>query len=421
MQPLQLPTIQNWSCHNCGGCCKQHAIELSREEFERIVQQNWRGKPGFEAGQPIFTWHSGPPWKPRYRLAHRSDGACVFLDERGLCRIHSQFGEAAKPLACRIYPYVFHPGGKQITVSLRYSCPSVVANRGASLKNSQPELRELQALVVPDWIEQEPAPDITPGQRLEWKDFWQIVDALEGLLKPTQVPFLQRLLQSVFVVQLLGQTKYDKIQGPRLGELLGLLTAAAPQEIAALPSPAPEPSKMGLTQFRLLVAQYARKDTSETLRRGLRGRWRLLDAAWRFARGRGLVPSLQPIFHEVPFEQIERPYGPLPTGVEELWTRYFRTKLQGLHFCGRGYYLIPLVEGYFSLALMVPVVCWLARWLAASAGRTAWTLDDFQQALAVADHHHGFSPPFGTFPYRVRVRSLARQGDLEKLIVKYAQ
>ena len=54
-------------------------------------------------------------WSRRYRLGHQADGACVFLDERGLCRIHAKFGEQAKPLACRIYPYAFHPAGKKIT------------------------------------------------------------------------------------------------------------------------------------------------------------------------------------------------------------------------------------------------------------------------------------------------------------------
>ncbi|HET6426488.1 MAG TPA: YkgJ family cysteine cluster protein [Planctomycetaceae bacterium] len=119
MLPLQLPTIQNWDCHNCGGCCTQHLIEVTEAERQRILAQNWTPADGIPAGQPLFEWHAGPPWKKRYRLAHRPDGGCVFLDDKGLCRIHAKFGEAAKPLACRIYPYAFHPQGKSVTVSLR--------------------------------------------------------------------------------------------------------------------------------------------------------------------------------------------------------------------------------------------------------------------------------------------------------------
>lgn len=36
----------------------------------------------------------------------RVDGACVFLDEAGRCRVHTTFGAAAKPAICRQYPLV---------------------------------------------------------------------------------------------------------------------------------------------------------------------------------------------------------------------------------------------------------------------------------------------------------------------------
>ena len=82
--PLELPTIQNWSCHNCGGCCRQHAIEITDEEQRRIAAQGWSDQDGIAKAQPIFARSGGTPWNKRVRLAHRPDGACVFLDERGL-------------------------------------------------------------------------------------------------------------------------------------------------------------------------------------------------------------------------------------------------------------------------------------------------------------------------------------------------
>src|SRR5947209_3715314 len=114
---LELPVLQNWSCHNCGGCCKQHLIEVTDAERQRILDQNWTESDGVK--QPVLVRHSGPPWRKTYRLAHQAEGGCVFLDDRGLCRIHAKFGEGAKPLACRLYPYAFHPAGKSFAVSLR--------------------------------------------------------------------------------------------------------------------------------------------------------------------------------------------------------------------------------------------------------------------------------------------------------------
>ncbi len=138
---VQLPLIQNWSCHSCGGCCRKHLIEITEEDRQKIVEQKWTAADGVDI-QPV-VWHAGPPWKKRYRLAHRADGSCVFLDDKGLCRIHAKFGEPAKPLACQVYPYALHPGGRKLALSLRFSCPSVVANKGRPVSLQVRELKRI--------------------------------------------------------------------------------------------------------------------------------------------------------------------------------------------------------------------------------------------------------------------------------------
>ncbi|HVV99422.1 MAG TPA: hypothetical protein VHB77_03715 [Planctomycetaceae bacterium] len=200
-----------------------------------------------------------------------------------------------------------------------------------------------------------------------------------------------------------------------------MITEAAAAEVPTDLAQVPEPPALARSPFRLLVAQYARKDTSVELRGGWAGRWKLLRAALRFARGRGNLPAIQEQFREVPFETLEQPFGPLPAGVDEIFTRYLRVKVQGLHFCGRAYYDIPLVEGFQSLALIVPATLYLARWLAASEGRTQLTVEDVSRALATADHHHGYSPIFGQGSFRRRVRMLAQMDAISKLCAWYAR
>ena len=423
MLPLELPTIQNWSCHNCGGCCKQHAIEITQEEFARIVKQGWRGQPGFEPGQPMFVWHAGPLWNRRYRLANRADGACVFLDDRGLCRIHSKFGEAAKPFACRVYPYALHPSGKSVTVSLRFSCPSVVANRGRRLIDSQSDLKQIERLVVPEGAERTPPPYLNARYQLDWPDTLQFVDALDQTLAPSpdNASVLVRLHRALLWINMVGQARFDKVRGPRLTEFLELIFQGASIEIPADFSISQPPSSVARMHFRLLAGQYARKDTSVEVRQGWAGRFRMLRAAWRLFRGTGLVPALQPDLFPVPFETLEQQFGDWPAGTDELWTRYFRVKIQGLHFFGAAYYDIPLVEGFQSLALILPATMWIARWIAASNGRRSLNLEDIQKALAIADHHHGYSPLWGQYGFRSRVRTLASLDQINKLIAWYAK
>lgn len=421
MLPLEIPTIQNWNCHNCGGCCRQHAIAITEAERQRIIQQNWTAADGIPAGQALFAPYGGWPWRRRYRLAHRPDGACVFLNEQGLCRIHAKFGEAAKPLPCRVYPYALHPAGKKIVVSLRYSCPSVVANRGGPIAGQKKELRELERLIVPEGVERFPPPRISPGQRLDWPDTLRFVGQLDDLMAVTDVPVVVKLMRGLHVVDLIGQSRFDKVRGDRLDDFLQLVAEAGIVETPRDPAVVPEPSALGRTQFRMLAAQYARRDTFAESQLGWRNRWRLFRAAVRFARGQEMVPPLQEGFVEVPFADLERPFGPLPAEVDEMFTRYFRVKIQGLHFFGSAYYDVPLVEGFQSLALVYPAVLWISRWLAAGAGRCALMADDVARALAIADHHHGYSPAFGGSGFRGRVRLLARTGEIGSLAAWYSR
>ena len=418
--PLELPTIQNWSCHNCGGCCRQHEIEITPQERERILGQRWENDAELPQDRPTIEKIGPWPWTQRYRLGHQADGGCIFLDSKGLCRIHAKFGESAKPLACRIYPFAFHPAGKKIAVSLRFSCPSVTGNRGQSVASRRDELKGIEKLVVPENADQIPPPEISPGQRLDWNETMEVVSSLEDVVCGGGGVAMS-VLRGLRFVSLLGQSKFDKIRGARLGDFLEIISAAATSD-AEVDWPAlAEPSPTARMQFRLLCAQYARRDTLADRGKGWRDRWRLFRAALRFTRGVGEVPPLQEGFAPVLFSALEQNFGALPAEAEELFLRYLRVKLQGVHFCGRAYYDAPLVEGFQSLALVIPATIWLARWLAVGAKRNRLSGDDVSRALNVADHHHGFSPAFGQAGFRGRVRWLAQLDEIAKLTAWYGR
>lgn len=417
---LELPTLQNWSCHNCAGCCREHLIEVTEEERQRIVSQQWTAADGIPADRPVLVWHGGPPWKKTYRLGHRADGGCVFLDERGLCRIHAKFGEAAKPLPCRIYPYAFHPAGGRLAVSLRYSCPSVTANRGAAVTAQRLDLTQLATLAVPRGAEDLPPPRLTPRERIGWDDFRQFVSALDESFADPTAPLLLRLLRILTWTGLVEQSRFAAIQGQQVGEFLGLIRQAAAIEHAKFPQ-AREPSGVARLDFRMLAAAYSRKDTVVQMESGWWGRYRLLRAILKFVRGAGELPAMQEDLPAVRFDVLEGPFGRLTPGMEELFERYFRVKTQGLHFCGRGFYDASFTEGAASLVLMFPVTLWLARWVAAGQGRGLPNDDDVKRALNLADHNHGFSGLLGQGHLRGCVRRLAQTGELARLCVWLAR
>lgn len=416
---LELPTIQNWSCHQCGDCCRHHAIELSDEERQRITSQNWTAEDGLPAETPTIVPYAGPPWKKRYRLGNQPDGACVFLADDGLCKIHAKFGEAAKPLACRIYPFTFHPDGKRLAVGFRYSCPSVVDNLGTATQKRRRELRDYAEDALPKNADQAPPPKISQKETVDWHDFHRFKTAIVNSLSDKNRSFTHRLLHTLKWLDIVEQATFRKIKGAQLTEFLNLIVAASADELPDDLRQIDTPSNIGFTQFRLLVSHYAQKETFADRNRGLKNRWKRFTNATRFAKGNGNIPVVQTEvdgFRELPFSTVETDFGGYPDDAEELLERFFRVKVETVHFCGLAYYGFPFIEGFRSLAMLFPSVLWIARWRAASDGRKKLTRDDIATALSLADHHHGFSPAFGSFAFRKRIQLMTRTNDLVKLI-----
>jgi lysine-N-methylase len=137
-------------------------------------------------------------------------------------------------------------------------------------------------------------------------------------------------------------------------------------------------------------------------------------------RGAGCVPDLIPGLPPAEFTAIEKSFGPLSPGADATLTRFFRVKIQSVHFCGRAFYGAPLIEGFQSLALLFPVILWLGRWQAAAEKRSSISDADIERAISLVDHHHGYSPILAGAWSRRRVRLLARRDDISRLCAAYA-
>ncbi|QDT66823.1 YkgJ family cysteine cluster protein [Calycomorphotria hydatis] len=416
---LQLPQLQNWSCHNCSGCCRQHLITITAEEKARIESQNWLEDEAFK-DETTFIEPMGTALNRSWRLAHQADGGCIFLNEEGLCRIHAKFGEAAKPLACRIYPYAFHPTGKKgLTVSLRYSCPTVVANKGQAVIKSQRELRQLAQLVIPEKHRDFAPPKINDRDQLDWADTHQFVTALDDTFADRHTPFPRHLLRAMSWMNLINDATLSEIHGDRLAEFLILLRENAALEIPDDLTEVGSPSTLGKLFFRIRLGYTIRKDTGEMLKEQWSTRWRLMKSILKLVRGAGMLPILHPDLPPIDFQAMNRCHDPLPEESDELFTRYFRTKIDGMHFCGPAYYDRPLAEGFFALALMYPLTMFVARWLAV-AEDSSLKHEHVAKALTITDHNHGYSPAFGLPFITSQMRQLIKLGDVPKLCVHYS-
>ena len=248
---IEIPGLQNWSCHGCTDCCRGGLlITLSLAEKERIEKQHWTAADGVDPDSMIAAEGN------RFRLMHRSDGACVFLDPAGRCRIHAKFGEDAKPLACRLYPLVIHPAGKKLVVGLRFSCPSAVANRGKPLSEQRAEVQALANLVVPADYQEGPPPPVlvTPG--IEWTDFLRFIKWLDTSLAVKDVPVALRLMRTLHWLRAVEKGQLDQIAGSGADEILEVLFQSAAKKLPALPGNFAKPSRLGRLFLRLLVLEH---------------------------------------------------------------------------------------------------------------------------------------------------------------------
>ncbi|MCA9062607.1 MAG: YkgJ family cysteine cluster protein [Planctomycetaceae bacterium] len=441
---LQLPVIQNWSCHNCGGCCREHEIEITAAEKKRIDSQKWSEADGIPSDRPVVESLGNQ----RFRLAHREDGACVFLDEHGLCRIHAKFGEAAKPLACVVYPYAFHPAGNRLAVSLRFSCPSVVRNLGSEVTSQQRSLQQLAEQVVAGKQSQVQPPAIHGTQQLDWSDFHKFCAAIDASLSDTRVGFATRLMRVLSWLELVEQSSFETVRGSRIDDYLQLLLTASEKAQPDDDLPVLQPSRLGRLMFRQLVAALVRHDTDETRRAGAGRRMGLLAEGLQFTFAIGKVPNVRiphsvqtalsrqllagpdetdrqdtpsKAQHRIRFGALEAVFQGRTPEIDELLTRYFRIKVQGLHFCGVANFDLSLTQGFFSLALMYPATLWVARIRAARDMRSRISREDVEVALATIDHNFAYSPALGLTAARKRIQSLARMGQITRLCGWYSR
>jgi lysine-N-methylase len=358
-----------------------------------------------------------------YRLHHRPDGACVLLDPDNKCRIHAKYGEPAKPMACRIYPFVLVPAGDHWRVGMRFACPSVTKNAGKPVAERAGELRAYAGLLEADAATPPadlPAPPLQGRQSVSWPDLLRFTKAVVELLAVSGRPIERKLRSVLSFDDVCRKARYDKVAGKRLGELFEILVPAVADETPADPYAVRKPGWVGRMVFRQIAALYCRKDTGHD--KGAvagKGRIALAKAAWRFARGTGIVPKLHGLLPEgIPFAKADEPLGSLSEASEALLTRYYTSKVESMQFCGPTNFRQAFWDGLEMLVLTFPVMMFIARVMVAGGKPKDEAVAD---AVRIVDDNFGFNPLFGKGRQLWALRMMAAKGELPRLVAWYGR
>jgi lysine-N-methylase len=412
-----LPVLQNWDCHGCTDCCRTYQVHISDEERQRIEAQGWSKLPEYQGIDVIVR--EGSRRRPRYRLGHHKDGTCVFLGDGGRCKIHEKFGGPAKPLTCRVYPYMLVPAGDHWRIGIRFACPSAANNLGRPLTEQTKDIRELAA----EYQKQEfvggrtlRPPPLHGRQTVPWEDLFLFAQALGAIMQRRSERVERRLRKWLALASLCREAQFEKVTGPRLEEFLGIVLGALEDEVPEDAARIPPPSWAGRLLFRQILVLFTRKDIGPQKGRASRSRRALFSAAVRFARGTGPVPPVNSLLPETTFEALEAPAGLAPAECEEILERYFLMKVHSLQFTGPTNFHMSFWDGIEALVLTYPITMWLARAFSAQPRKEALV-----QALRIADDSFGFHPLLRSRRQKLGQRILSFRGEVPRLVAWYSR
>lgn len=425
--PVILPVVdgQRWSCHSCGLCCRTLVGHLTDEERRRLDEQGWaeqlRVAPYVKVGRG-------------WALNKQPDGACVFLDDQNHCKIHAKFGEADKPLACRIFPFSVRPVRGAWQASLRFDCPSVTASKGQALGGHRSWLselvRRLDHRLDPNPTRQRGADvtdddvaDFQRGVHATAEELRTLTGRLCRWLSNSERPMTDRLFGAARLTTTLYGANLRKVRGPRFTELLDLLLDALPRECATRPESPTARQRAMLRQYAFAHAEHV---SLREMRSGLGGRWakrwQQLNSAKRFLRGKGVVPNLPGFDTQVTFESVEAVGYAVERGEEmaDLVRRYLTARIEGRSVFGGGFYGWSVFAGLGALWISTAAAGWLARYHAAVERRTSISFENFASALGIVDRAATRLPALGTMTEKARVSYLMDDDGLARLVTAYA-
>jgi hypothetical protein len=358
---------------------------LGPDEVRRLKTLSWDDLEPDLVDVPVSTEATVGGVK-RKILARRSDGACVFLGSDNRCRIHQHFGADQKPLMCRLFPFGFLPFGDQMAVDVSYACRSVSLEKGVPLKEYVPEWMA----VLEEVTESGKAPRFSKKYRISGALLWEIEHNLLSLLAARELSLLDRV-RAVSDFMRLGTTADPTTESAsKLREIL----------VTSLRNPERERAfeeTMDKTQralFHHMLFLSLNPTPFEVFR--LDGKARQHEVRSRVLAADGFkFPEARPWIDDAEIgasyrqvSQVGR--GVLDTQPGRLYVeRYLSAKVMGQRFMSEGEKEVPFVEAVPRLLLLVPMIAWTAKALAADRDSGEVADDDLRRAVRLLDRSYG--------------------------------
>lgn len=171
-----------WTCHACGACCHDLAVELTPEEDARLDRSLYTDILGDGDYAEEQFLSPGEPARRVLRQWPERKNACIFLLEDGRCVVHARQGMAAKPNACQTFPLlVVKPPRRPARLGLRINCRSMSRSwqTGPLLADEEAHAQRVFGQIP---IHTMPQRFELFGAEIGWKTFESITAELQSIL-----------------------------------------------------------------------------------------------------------------------------------------------------------------------------------------------------------------------------------------------
>ena len=438
--PIYIPQLpgQKYSCHGCGSCCRDFTVQLTRADLQKLHEQGWKER----LGQEFVVQFRGHSW-----LKQKDDGACVFLGDNGLCKVHAEFGLEAKPLACQFFPFMLSPNVRDTHIGISFACGSVVASKGAQLESHRGDVRRMSELLPAS----APMPvKLQDNLIASEAEVDMIETALDAWLSKRTISPTMRYQGLAWLITSLLQANLKNVRGEKLGQLLSTLTNAVEHELPLLDWPEPTPRAWKLLR-QAVFTRIEDPKIGDLLKRGkvasVFGQW---SRSRKWAAGKGITPQTQG-FYSIDFDRFESTTGVFANRIEgdlqiqmtpmhdasthsldaqsstailhqhdsaamdDLLQRWIRATILGGRAWGSGLYGLPIDQGLGLMLVNLLTALWLARFHAAGRGAQRASLVDLQVAVGRVDRTSGRAVWLATAGERLRVKWLSHSDSLRLL------
>lgn len=392
-QKIDITSRLNYTCIQCGLCCtRKWYVGLTPEEIEKLKKLKWDNDHRPEYDSPSITFGGG------LHLAHRENGSCIYFDpEKMNCRIHAKFGEAAKPIGCRVYPLTIHPTFENhLSASLRFDCPAVKEQQGPKLTKQQKEVvKTADLLKFPPYFDTDDLSQLSP------KTVKLIVDgALKIAEKKEYAPEMRMLALSDFIKRLEGlgisflndEATMEEIMPSFIDRSLKNVVEKRFKKVKAFSAAA----------FRVWLSVLFRRD-EVIVTLPFPTRLKRHAALWSILIGKGNFHALGMEHPDFPLAQMQlfddRKNRDKETaeGLLETWDCYWKfltSKLETMQFFGSAYYGAPFFKGLKGLLHTYPLVLGASLVHMNSEKRNNLTAEDVKYGVSAIDHGWGRLPAF---------------------------